>query len=112
MKKYVIVKLQFEGIHHWESCNIDEVSFLKNNHRHIFHIKASRQVSSNDREIEILQLKKAISTYIKTSYPEDIGCMSCEDIAEDLINTFDLSSCEVLEDGENGALFIKEQHES
>lgn len=105
----VIVTLQIEGLHNWPSCPIEEVSYLKDPHRHMFHIKATKEVEHNDRDVEIIQLKHQMQAYLKSKYYSfklelhKLGSMSCEDIAEDLLNTFNLCECEVLEDGENGA---------
>jgi hypothetical protein len=81
----------------------EEVSFLKDKHRHIFHIKIKKQVTHNDRELEIILFKRNILEYLNSTFKNDFGEMSCEDIAENLINKFNLKSCEVLEDNENGA---------
>jgi len=105
MTRYIVVKLQFEGIHQWHGAEGD-VEFLKHPHRHIFHVKAIKEVSHNDRDIEFITLKREIQTCISQNY-DDLRSWSCEDIAEDLINRFDLDSCSVLEDGENGAILIK-----
>jgi len=42
-------------------------------------------------------------------FGNNFGNRSCEDIAEELIETFDLLNCEVLEDGENGAYLWRVQ---
>ena len=107
MKKYVKVKLQVEGFHNWPTCNIAEVSFLINTHRHMFHIDATKEVSHNDRQVEIIMLKRKMQKYLLEKYRSNFGAMSCEDIAEDLMLEFDLTVCEVLEDGENGACLTK-----
>lgn len=104
----VIVKLRIEGIHAWPDCDIPEVSFLKHPHRHEFHIEAMKEVSHDDRDIEIIMLKRTMIEYLHKAFgfPCNFGSWSCEMIAKDLSNRFALSSCEVLEDGENGALVI------
>lgn len=106
LSRYVIVKLQFEGYHQWSDCPIEDVSFLRNLHRHIFHVTATKEVTHNDRDVEIIMLKRNILSYL-SGQPINFGNNSCEDIAEILINKFDLISCEVLEDGENGAILVK-----
>ena len=100
--KYVVVKLQFEGIHRWENCHLDEVFFLKDYHRHIFHVELTKKVSHNDRDIEIIKLKRDILEYFGTQ-PVHLDNQSCEDIAEKLLINFDACSVKVLEDNENGA---------
>lgn len=99
----VIIKLQFEGIHCWPECPIEQVSFLKNPHRHMFYVKACKHVIHNDRDVEIIVLKRNMERWIRDSWGGQFGKMSCEDIAEKLIEQFDLKWCEVLEDNENGA---------
>lgn len=101
----IVVRLQVEGIHRWEGCDIPEVSFLKNNHRHIFYIEAKKKVSHLDRDIEIICLKRAMLTFLHRNYNMciDFGNKSCEMIANELMKEFALSSCSVLEDNENGA---------
>ncbi len=104
MKKHIVVTFQFEGIHSWPECPIEEVKFLRDPHRHIFHVKATKEVSHNDRDVEIIMLKRGMEEYVGNKFPAgDLNTMSCEDLAELFINAFELSSCEVLEDGENGA---------
>jgi len=107
----VVIKLQVEGVHRWEGCNIKEVIFLINEHRHIFHIVCKKHVSHNDRDIEIIQLKRGISKYLLGKYSQDgVVCnfdtKSCEMIAEELVKVFGLCYCSVMEDNENGAEVI------
>lgn len=104
----IIIRLQVEGTHQWKDCNIEEVNFLKSEHRHIFHIEAKKRVSHLDRDIEIIQFKRRIQEYLMNKYANNtlhcyFGNMSCEMIAQELIDEFGLCSCAVLEDDENGA---------
>ena len=101
VKVSVIVRLQFEGIHCWPDCNIEQVSFLRQPHRHIFHVEAEKEVSHDNREVEIIMLKRAMEIYCRER--KDYGSESCEMIARNLLHLFSLKSCTVLEDGENGA---------
>jgi len=105
MKSCIVVKLQMEWIHKREWCDIDEVSFLKNDHRHIFYIKCKKVVTHHDRDIEIIKLKREIEKYLTEWYckPLELNNTSCEMLAEELIIAFGLCSCEVLEDNENWA---------
>ena len=113
MKINVVVKLQIEWIHQREWCPIEQVSFLRDKHRHIFHVKAIKEVFHWDRDIEIIMFKRDIEEYLYDKYYYNAGriClfgnMSCEMIAIELIKKFDLVSCEILEDNENGSLVIK-----
>lgn len=102
----VIVKLQVEGTHRWKDCNIEEVSFLRDFHRHIFYITCKKQVTDDDRQVEIICMKREIQKYLFTTYgnsPCQFGGRSCEMLARELAKKFELTYCSVLEDGENGA---------
>jgi hypothetical protein len=96
------VKLQFEGIHCWPGCPFEEVKFLRSPHRHVFHVTATKVVTHDDRQVEIIMLKRAMEDWAKADI--DFESQSCEMIAKDMVEQFGLSSCEVLEDGENGAV--------
>ena len=110
LTKEVYCTLQVEGTHSWPGCPFDEVAYLRDPHRHMFHIKAFKKVSHNDRDTEFIILKHRIQEYFFNKYHMPMqqlcvfGAMSCEMIAEELITEFRLSQCEVNEDGENGAI--------
>lgn len=110
MKKVVFCTLSVEGIHCWQNCNIEEVSYLSYPHRHIFHFKCYVEVTHGDRDVEFIELKHHIQEYLhKTYWNERIRMMdftdkSCEMLAEELIGGFGLCQCEVNEDNENGAI--------
>jgi len=105
-KTNIIVKLQYEAIHNWPKCDLKEVEFLKYPHRHIFHIKCKMEVKHNDRDVEIIMLKRKIEKYLSIQYDNNFGPKSCEMIAEELCELFNLNYCSVLEDNENGAEVI------
>lgn len=108
MQKYIVVQLQYEGVHSWPECPIEQVSYLRNPHRHIFHIVCEKQVFHNEREIEIISFKKKILDFLDIKNNHDFKDKPCETIAEELLIAFDLSKCTVLEDGENGAIIVKD----
>ncbi len=101
----IIVKLQKEGIHFWADCPFEEVDYLQYAHRHIFHIVCKKEVTHDDRDIEIIMFKHEIDDYLTSKYGvvAEFGGKSCEMIAYELLDRFDLSYCSVLEDNENGA---------
>lgn len=119
-KTEVFCTLQFEGIHNWPDCPIEQVDFLRAPHRHIFHVKARKRVFHDDRDVEFIWLKRQIQDFINKSFPNaysdlptsvhvaNVGANSCEMIANMLIDEFDLTSCEVNEDNENGAIVTVE----
>ena len=109
----VFCSLQVEGVHAWYDCPLPEVEFLSNDHRHIFHIKAYKSVNHSDRDVEFIQLKHAIQEYLRQKYWRDdirihyFGAKSCEMLAIELIDEFDLIRCEVNEDNENGSIVTR-----
>lgn len=111
IRNFVVVRLDVAGIHCWPECNVDGVEFLKHPHRHIFKIKCRKWVEHPDRAIEIIKLKAEIEKFLRAKYKPasnhidmlDFGRDSCETIAMSLMEAFQLTTCEVLEDGENGA---------
>jgi len=109
MKKNIIVNLQFEAIHNWPRvAKESEVNFLQYPHRHTFYIEAKKEVTHNDRQIEIITFKRQILHYLFNRFQDgNLGDMSCEQLAEELLQVFGLSYCKVLEDNENGAEVIK-----
>jgi len=98
----IVVKFQFEGIHQWEGCPYKDVSFLRFPHRHIFYVRAEKVVSHDDREIEIIRLKREM----KSQFADGIrlGNKSCEMLAQEIKKEFGCDLVEVLEDNENGAI--------
>ena len=114
---FIVVRTQFEGIH-WYPNAPDEVDFLKNPHRHMFHVEVEIEVFHDDRELEFILVKRELDKFLKSIKAINSG--SCEIIAE-MIQTFlkaqypyysmnGTDRCvnvKVFEDGENGA-YVKE----
>ena len=111
----VFCTLQIEGIHNWPDCPFDEVAYLRDPHRHVFHIKAYKAVNHDDRDTEFIMMKHEIQLYFRHNYYKThlkcclFGAMSCEMIARELIDAFGLTRCEVSEDNENGAILTVTQ---
>lgn len=115
----IIVNLQIEGLHKWENAakEVPSVAYLADTHRHMFHITAEKVVNHDDRDVEIIMFKKHMTNSIMTKYrntlePDwrsvaDFGSKSCEMLAKEFMELFDLHSCQVLEDGENGSKVYK-----
>lgn len=116
MRTVVFCTLQFQGVHCWPDCPIEEVAYLRQPHRHMFHVRAVKEVHHDDRDVEFIQLKSQILYWIHSTYPNEfenvptsvvsrsLGHKSCETIAKEILTQFDLIECEVNEDGENGAI--------
>lgn len=102
----IICSFAVEGIHSWPECDIEGVNFLSYPHRHMFYIKCEKEVNNLDREIEIISFKRKIISFLEKNYgtPCNFDSLSCEMIATNLLHTFKLDCCEVLEDNENGAI--------
>lgn len=105
MRNSIIVKTSFEGLHQYVNAP-DEVAFLRNLHRHIFHVEAEIEVFDEDRELEFVIVKRALNRYL---YSRPFGSTySCEQMARQIINHLiekfgKRKMCvTVLEDNENG----------
>lgn len=100
---FVILNTQFSAIHNWPSCPIEAVSFLRNPHRHIFHVTMKFPVTHDDRDIEFINKKNEVNHFLNTLEGRNIGSMSCEELCKTLGNRFSASYVKVMEDNENGA---------
>ena len=102
---WVYVKFTFEGLHKWKDAP-ENTSFLRNLHRHIFHVVVKVQVFENDREIEFYELLK----YCKSIFTLD-ELASCESMAQML--GYKITQrypdrrviVDISEDNENGAIY-------
>lgn len=100
----VFCTLQFEGFHQWDAAP-PEVGYLSNRHRHIFHVRAEKVVTHEDRDVEFITLKKTVLTTIRDFQAyQDTSRWSCEAWAGRLLDILNLDKVEVSEDGENGAV--------
>lgn len=95
---------QVEGFHFWLDAP-KEVSFLRDKHRHVFHIRVEIEVNHDDRDVEFIMAKREVDQYM-TDNPIN-GPESCEMIARRIGENFDghwsVVSVTVSEDNENGA---------
>lgn len=132
---FITVKHQFEGVHRYPEAP-EEVRYLRDNHRHTFHVEVEIEVFTDDRELEFIMVKHVLQAYTDSSKDIEsnvvvLGTNSCEMIAQDLqthikklyplpktINPlmrpyFDVSRAErivnvrVSEDGENGVYLLE-----
>jgi hypothetical protein len=115
-------KIVFEGIHCWPDAPVS-VPFLREPHRHMFVVRARKAVRHDDRDVEFIEFGWTIHAKIAAMYPafgvsafgrpetpRDLGTTSCEQLARRLVEEFDLESCSVHEDDENGAIVYREAH--
>ncbi len=117
VKRWVTARTQFRGLHHWPNCPLDEVGFLRDPHRHTFHVMVSVEVSGADREVEFFVLQRKIDDILSQKFSEEddtliLGARSCEMMADEIYdglqNEFGGGGMRmrisISEDGENEAL--------
>lgn len=118
MQTIIFCKTQFEGMHCYPKAP-REVAFLKVPHRHMFGIEVGLEVFNDDREVEFIMLKRNVEVFLNKHFDRcytgmcaDLGTMSCEQIAKEIIGYLEECYCKetkrtitvtVDEDGENGA---------
>ena len=104
----IIVKLPVEGTHRYEGAP-DEVSYLKNDHRHIFTFELHIDVRHANRDQEFFMVQHRVRDYLVDKYWDDdwklcnFGPKSCEALARELKLEFDYSKVVVWEE-ENGGV--------
>ena len=105
MKTIVITRNYIDGFHCYPDAPL-EVGFLRNLHRHIFHIECGFAVDHDNREKEIFIYQSKIEKYIYDVFgkPAEFKNLSCEAIAENIMQEFDCNYVKVTEDGEGGAI--------
>lgn len=109
VKSYIVSRVQVEGFHLWKNAPL-EYHYLSNPHRHIFKVTAIREVFHDDRDVEFIHFARQIKDYLEGEYFSEtwnaclFGSRSCEMIARELLEVFELTECEVSEDGENSGL--------
>jgi hypothetical protein len=106
--KVVWVTTRFAAFHRWSDAP-QSVAFLREYHRHCFHVKMGVKVGHNDREVEFFTLQGQLGTYIAVHFANKMFTYSCEDIAEQILRRFDAVYVTVSEDGENGATIFNDE---
>lgn len=84
-KTYIKIRTEFEGYHYYPNAgSIDpRISFLENEHRHMFKVEVKISVSHLDRELEFFLVKWALQEFIQGG---SMNHKSCEMIATDILN--------------------------
>ena len=84
-KTYIKIRTEFEGYHYYPNAgSIDpRISFLENEHRHMFKVEVKISVSHLDRELEFFLVKWALNEFIQGG---NMNHKSCEMIATDILN--------------------------
>ena len=115
MKTYMILNMIFEGIHRYVDAP-EEVKFLRNYHRHLFHVTIKIQLFKGDRELEFFVVQRALRPLIKLWFATHMNYndTSCETAAKTIHYIVQMQyanravSVQVMEDGENGILLQEE----
>jgi len=114
-KTTVWITTSFIGFHRWKDAP-SSVGYLRDFHRHIFHVKIAVLVQTENREVEFHTLKSLVNSYIHDTFQNQYMEYSCETIAKMIFkyvfHVIRLPYCEfveVSEDGENGATVIRSQ---
>ena len=79
---FIYVTLEHEFVHRYKDAP-EEVSYLRNYHRHIAHIKVQVEVFHDDREIEFIMLKHELQDHL-SQFNEQLD-LSCESLAKGLL---------------------------
>lgn len=115
----IFITTQFEGFHRWKDAP-EAVSFLRDVHRHIFHVKVTASVSHAERDIEFILFKREVEEIIQTIKDggyvtsQPLTDWSCETWAKAILTILrnrgynNKMICEFSEDGENGAIVTTE----
>lgn len=82
---YIKIRTDFEGYHYYPNAGqIDpRISFLENEHRHMFKVEVKISVNHLDRELEFFLVKWALNEFIQGG---NMNHKSCEMIATDILN--------------------------
>lgn len=108
-KTFISVSFQREFIHSYPDAP-EEVSFLREPHRHMLHIRIDVQVFNYDRELEFILVKRDLDQFANTLDLTIPSTRSCEMIARAFLNYIQEEwghrdvNISVSEDGENGAI--------
>ena len=112
MKIYrqISVSTSFEFVHCWPEAP-EEVQYLQNPHRHVFHVNALIEVFHDDRELEFIMVKHFIDSKINAALKDWLVSTSCEQMCDFILHTLQSQygsmrdiTVSVFEDGENGAV--------
>lgn len=110
MSEMIFAKITttFEDLHQYIKAP-EDVSFLRNLHRHVFHVTVYIQQFHDDRDIEFIIFKRWLDRIIQSKVVKIKSSKSCEMMARELNEQIRRKygerkiRIEISEDGENGA---------
>ena len=113
---------QFEGWHCWPDAP-DAFTYLRNSHRHMFHVRAEVSVEHDNRDVEFIEMKRYLEAFATGLESEFVGgpryptSLSCEMMAALFVDEIrrvygprQVVVVTVSEDGENGATVERISH--
>lgn len=111
----ITVRFSVPGFHCWPDAPFRRI-YLRDKHRHLFHVEVATQVTHDDREIEFHDLMENARTLLRLEWPGfDFGANSCEMIARKLGSKLQAKhsrpfTITVSEDGECSASVRSDDH--
>ena len=88
MQTTIYCKTKFEGVHCYPEAP-DEVAYLRQPHRHMFHVEVEIDVFSSDRELEFIMLKHKVDAWLRKHFNSlgvwEMETLSCEQVAMQLL---------------------------
>lgn len=106
---YIAVRTSFVGFHCWPSAP-EPVAFLRDRHRHVFHVELTMPVRHDDRDVEFTLVKIKLDELL-AGLARIMTTESCEQIGNAVVvwaaDTYKIPGryvAQVYEDGENGAM--------
>lgn len=104
--RYIEVSSRFIAFHQYPDAP-EQVAFLREPHRHVFHVLAQLYVQHDDRDLEFFMVQAKLNAFLREWEGENLGARSCEMLAEAI--ALYLEACypervrlvSVSEDGEN-----------
>ena len=108
MKTRIFITCRFAAFHFWKDAP-KEHAYLRDLHRHVFHVRLEKAVEHDDRDIEFIELKTRVQKHCQSylAIRAKVEGLSCEQMAIRLLERFEADLVEVSEDGENGAIVTK-----
>ena len=106
MTTYAVVRFTVPGFHRWPDAP-EHRAYLRNEHRHLFHVEVAVEVTHDDREIEFHDLQKFCRHDFMLSGP--MSCeMACKHLHDCLETRYPKRKriVSVFEDGEVGAMVL------
>lgn len=89
-RTFITANLTVPGLHHWPGAH-DSRAYLRDLHRHLFHISVTIPVAHNERDTEFHDLaeiiRRLVTLEIATDFRHDVlhfGARSCESLAGQL----------------------------